>query len=205
MWNTDYSLLFPSGRVGAELSGCHSGASVRRLTTSSLLFYHAILLICCAVFLDVNTALLNSIDGALDPWLTTLTSSLLSLLPLPPNLFPVPASSLPPARVKLIDVTTNTPASTSNTGPSNYTVIEADFSRSYPANNLSGVSGTSVAENSSSRNYHTVEVLKNERITAQTWWQDVRHFEFRCEDELRCVFRPVSFLRSLHLPRPYFV
>jgi hypothetical protein len=32
--------------------------------------------------------------------------------------------------------------------------------------------------------YHTYELVKNERITADDWYQDVRHFEFRCQDDI---------------------
>ena len=32
--------------------------------------------------------------------------------------------------------------------------------------------------------YHTFELVKNERITADDWYQDVRHFEFRCQDDI---------------------
>jgi hypothetical protein len=32
--------------------------------------------------------------------------------------------------------------------------------------------------------YHTFELVENERITADDWHQDVRHFEFRCQDDL---------------------
>ncbi len=32
--------------------------------------------------------------------------------------------------------------------------------------------------------YHTFELIRNERITADDWYQDVRHFEFQCQDDL---------------------
>ncbi|KAH9999199.1 riboflavin synthase domain-like protein [Russula compacta] len=32
--------------------------------------------------------------------------------------------------------------------------------------------------------YHTFELIRNERITADDWYQDVRHFEFRCQDDI---------------------
>ena len=32
--------------------------------------------------------------------------------------------------------------------------------------------------------YHTFELVKNERITADDWYQDVRHFEFRCQGDI---------------------
>jgi hypothetical protein len=31
---------------------------------------------------------------------------------------------------------------------------------------------------------HTFELVRNERITADDWYQDVRHFEFRCKDDI---------------------
>jgi hypothetical protein len=32
--------------------------------------------------------------------------------------------------------------------------------------------------------YHISELIRNERITADDWYQDVRHFEFRCQDDI---------------------
>lgn len=32
--------------------------------------------------------------------------------------------------------------------------------------------------------YHTFELIRNERITTDDWYQDVRHFEFRCRDDI---------------------
>ncbi|TFY74580.1 hypothetical protein EWM64_g9432 [Hericium alpestre] len=32
--------------------------------------------------------------------------------------------------------------------------------------------------------YHNAKVLRNERITAEDWYQDVRHFELQCEDDI---------------------
>lgn len=154
------------------------------------------------MLLETYTLRCNSIDGALDPWLTILTASLLTLLPLPPSLHPLPASSLPPARVKLIDVHdtySNSLLTICENGPSE-PITEASASHWYPANNLSGVSGSSVAENNASRDYHKVKVLKNVRITAQDWWQDVRHFEFGSEDELRYVSSHLCGLLFLQFP-----
>ncbi|KAI0288475.1 riboflavin synthase domain-like protein [Russula brevipes] len=32
--------------------------------------------------------------------------------------------------------------------------------------------------------YHAFQLVRNERITADDWYQDVRHFEFRCQDDI---------------------
>jgi hypothetical protein len=32
--------------------------------------------------------------------------------------------------------------------------------------------------------YRLFELVRNERITADDWYQDVRHFEFRCQDDI---------------------
>jgi hypothetical protein len=32
--------------------------------------------------------------------------------------------------------------------------------------------------------YHTFELIRNDRITADDWYQDVRHFEFQCQDDI---------------------
>jgi hypothetical protein len=34
------------------------------------------------------------------------------------------------------------------------------------------------------KRYHTFELIRNERITADDWYQDVRHFEFQCQDNI---------------------
>ena len=34
------------------------------------------------------------------------------------------------------------------------------------------------------RRYHTFKLVRNERITADDWYQDVRHIEFRCQDDI---------------------
>jgi hypothetical protein len=35
--------------------------------------------------------------------------------------------------------------------------------------------------------YHVFELIRNERISADDWYQDVRHFEFRCRDDIAYV------------------
>ena len=35
--------------------------------------------------------------------------------------------------------------------------------------------------------YHTFELIRNERITAEDWYQEVRHFEFHCQDDITYV------------------
>ena len=36
----------------------------------------------------------------------------------------------------------------------------------------------------SDREYHTATVVVNSRITAEDWYQDVRHFEFELADDV---------------------
>ncbi|KAJ4480982.1 hypothetical protein J3R30DRAFT_3462879 [Lentinula aciculospora] len=48
---------------------------------------------------------LLGIDGALEPWLKTLSSSLLELMPLPTGLDIVPSDQTPPARISLVNST----------------------------------------------------------------------------------------------------
>jgi hypothetical protein len=42
--------------------------------------------------------------------------------------------------------------------------------------------------------YHTFELIGNNRISADDWYQDVRHFQFRCQDDIAyalfCAFLP---------------
>ena len=37
------------------------------------------------------------------------------------------------------------------------------------------------------REYHTATVTLNGRITASDWYQDVRHLEFHCDDDISYV------------------
>ena len=32
--------------------------------------------------------------------------------------------------------------------------------------------------------YHTFELIRNERITADNWYQEVRHFELHCQNDI---------------------
>ncbi|KAF5381915.1 hypothetical protein D9757_007539 [Collybiopsis confluens] len=89
------------------------------------------------------------IDGALEPWLESLSSSLLELLPLPPAQEIISPEATPPARVSLVR-------------PSDPQVTPIDPLRHHHA-------------------YHTVTFKSDARITAQGWFQDVRHLEFEFE------------------------
>jgi hypothetical protein len=35
--------------------------------------------------------------------------------------------------------------------------------------------------------YHTFELIRNDRITADDWYQEVRHFEFQCQSDIAYV------------------
>jgi sulfite reductase alpha subunit-like flavoprotein len=103
-----------------------------------------------------STESLIRIDGALDPWMDRLLEALLTMYPLPAGVDMVPNDRLPPARVSMVDTSTNTLEDL-------FDPLEED------------------------PNYHIATVKYNERITAEKWYQDVRHLEFDLEDDIQYV------------------
>ncbi|KAI0319420.1 riboflavin synthase domain-like protein [Amylostereum chailletii] len=95
-------------------------------------------------------------DGALDPWIESLTDRMLQFNPLPPGVSKPPYGALHAPRVHLS-----------------------------PANQDDLASSTDPL--STAEGYHTFELKCNSRITASDWYQDVRHFEFRCDDLIQYV------------------
>ncbi|KAI0295109.1 riboflavin synthase domain-like protein [Multifurca ochricompacta] len=93
-------------------------------------------------------------DGAFDPWVSSLAHGLLKLFPLPPHLSLLPAEELPAPRITIFSAT------------------EAEL--------LNDATDPLQGDNK----YHMFELMKNERITAGDWYQEVRHFEFRCRDDI---------------------
>ncbi|KIK57477.1 hypothetical protein GYMLUDRAFT_229030 [Collybiopsis luxurians FD-317 M1] len=94
---------------------------------------------------------LLGIDGALEPWLDSLSASLLELLPLSPGQEITSPETTPPPRVSLVK--------------------HAD---------LQDVPNPLQYHTE----YHTATVRYNTQITAQDWFQDVRHLEFDFEDDI---------------------
>ncbi|KAH7871198.1 riboflavin synthase domain-like protein [Lentinula edodes] len=92
------------------------------------------------------------IDGALEPWLETLSKSLPELMPLPHGLDILPSTQTPPARVSLVNC-------------SNHQVATND-----PLDH--------------DHDYGLATVKCNTRLTAQDWYQDVRHIEFDFSDNV---------------------
>ncbi|KAI0819807.1 riboflavin synthase domain-like protein, partial [Trametes gibbosa] len=94
------------------------------------------------------------VDGALGPWMKTLSSVLMQIYPLPEGVVQEPFDGLPPARVSI---------SAASAG--------AEQTRKDPL----------VMD----REYHHATVMCNKRITAEDWYQDVRHFDFSLGDEIQ--------------------
>ncbi|PSR76808.1 hypothetical protein PHLCEN_2v8189 [Hermanssonia centrifuga] len=93
------------------------------------------------------------LDGALDPWIATLSGELLKLFPLPSGVEIAP-DTIPEPRVSVIDGTD------SSSEPGLLYEIETDV-------------------------YHTATIVCNKRITAEDWYQDVRHLEFDFQDDIQ--------------------
>ena len=100
----------------------------------------------------------DRIDGAFEPWISRLLSTLLELFPLPSGLEIIPRAELPPPRVALLSADEITLQNT-------------------------------VEPLDSDSNHYTAVLKCNKRITAEDWFQDVRHFELKFEDQIRCIFR----------------
>lgn len=49
--------------------------------------------------------------------------------------------------------------------------------------------------------YHTATLVGNERITADDWTQDVRHFEFKFDDDISCVLASILVIQTYSLGR----
>ncbi|KAJ3811563.1 riboflavin synthase domain-like protein [Lentinula aff. lateritia] len=92
------------------------------------------------------------IDGALEPWLGTLSKSLLELMPLPHGLDILLSNQTPPARVLLVNC--------SNPQVAMNDPLDHDH------------------------DYGLATVKCNTRLTAQDWYQDVRHIEFDFSDNV---------------------
>lgn len=101
------------------------------------------------------------VDGALDPWLDNLWTVALQTYPLPSGTEIISSDTLPPPsyEIEFIDQNAN---------------------------------GTSVdvnAEEGASLDYRTATVSKNQRLTAEDHFQDVRHFTFDMDDGARYWYR----------------
>lgn len=94
-------------------------------------------------------------DGALQPWTEGLLKHLLEMFPLPPELDVVPVDKIPPPRVSLKEMAQS--------------VWDSSFSDSIKTETPS---------------YKAI-VSVNDRITAQDWFQDVRHIELDFEDDIK--------------------
>ncbi|KAF9502092.1 riboflavin synthase domain-like protein [Pleurotus eryngii] len=96
------------------------------------------------------------IDGALDPWCEKLTQSLLEIYPLQPGVEPISPNAKPNPRASFV------------------------VSSSQSLSKSSDVYWISDRQTT----YRQATVTKNQRITSQDWYQDVRHFEMDFEGDL---------------------
>ncbi|KZV82038.1 riboflavin synthase domain-like protein [Exidia glandulosa HHB12029] len=105
------------------------------------------------------------IDGALDPWMQDLFSTLLAMYPIPNGLAILPSQLLPPARVHLEPV---------------------------PAQSV--VDSTSSASDVPLPHHHFGVLVENKRLTAEDWTQDVRHLSIKFEDDISYAPGDVALL-----------
>ena len=89
------------------------------------------------------------IRRVLGPWVAGLIATLNTLHPLPPGLEVIPPNRLPPPRVSVLAISSN----------------QAPAEDIFPQE--------------PETEYHEEMLKENQRITAQDWYQDVRHIEFR--------------------------
>ena len=99
-------------------------------------------------------------DAVLGPWLAGLIETLNTHHPLPSGLEVLPPNQLPPPRVS-IQVT------------SGDHMLAEDILPQEPETE-----------------YHEAFLKENRRITAQDWYQDVRHLEFGFDHPIQCVSGP---------------
>lgn len=98
-------------------------------------------------------------DGVLGPWITGLIETLNTLHPLPSGLDILPQNQLPPPRVSIQAV------------PSNEGLARQ------------------ILPQEPETEYHEALLKENRRITAQDWYQDVRHLEFGFDHPIQLVSR----------------
>ncbi|KAF5375384.1 hypothetical protein D9615_007966 [Tricholomella constricta] len=117
------------------------------------------------------------LDGALQPWTETLIATLLTLHPLPPGAEIIPKNSIPPARVAIDDAPEKTTKNVIG-APKPVDLLQTD------------------------RTFHTAIVRENTRITAEGWYQDVRHleFEFERQDDIRYDPGDVALIHPIAPP-----
>ncbi|KAF5353416.1 hypothetical protein D9756_007882 [Leucocoprinus leucothites] len=105
------------------------------------------------------------IDGALEPWIDTLSDAILGLYPL--------AESTPVAS------TSKTPLPRVTLKPREGEEGEINLAPSYPPSSVSA------------------NLIKNDRITAKDWSQDVRHIEFQFEQDVKYLPGDIAVIRPL--------
>ena len=98
-------------------------------------------------------------DGVLGPWIAGLIETLNTLHPLPSGLDVLPQNQLPPPRVSIQAVSCN-----------------------------EGLAGEILPQEPETE-YHEAFLKENRRITAQDWYQDVRHLEFGFDHPIQLVSR----------------
>lgn len=98
----------------------------------------------------------HRLDGAFRPWLDRLLSALLAKCPLPEGSVMKAADDLPKPRV----------------------VIRPSVNADKPVEYISSPNLDAGAV------YHEATLACNRQITAEDWYQDVRHFEFTFQDDI---------------------
>jgi sulfite reductase alpha subunit-like flavoprotein len=104
----------------------------------------------------VNELVDDSVEGALDVWIDSLLDALVKLYPLDEGTQMIPADTLHPPRATIVN-----------------------------APKASPVVFSPLHEIDPDTTYYRAAVRCNNRITAQDWFQDVRHIEFDFKEDIR--------------------
>ena len=106
-------------------------------------------------------------DGALDPWLTGMFGTLCARHPLLPGMQPLASSHCPSSRYIVVELLQSQPVA-----PASMDAPQQSYTQKHP---------------------FVSSLVKNERITAADWEQDVRHLEFSIKGIVRHLSPAVRF------------
>ncbi|WWC87379.1 NADPH-dependent diflavin oxidoreductase 1 [Kwoniella dendrophila CBS 6074] len=134
----------------------------------------------------------NGIEDAFIPWLQQTLDTFLPYLPVPPDYRPISITDLPPPIYSL------TPAASS----SRSTELDIPLNKlSISPNTTNGHVAPTRVEDTLRQEEHGiikpddwvwVTLKKNDRVTKEDWWQDVREIEFDLEDKNLTPYLPGS-------------
>ncbi|KII90191.1 hypothetical protein PLICRDRAFT_583078 [Plicaturopsis crispa FD-325 SS-3] len=139
-----------------------------------------------------------------------------------PTIRLVPATNLPATNIPILDADTSGPSSAASSPPS---TPRSAFSERQLDTDTGTLDADTIADSSRAppadpslapqaidpsftpqaidpapdASYHTATVLTNRRLTAPTWWQDVRHIEFKVGEDVRYAPGDIALIHP-HAP-----